>query len=41
VFVNSVVARRTGWGRYVVEFDLTPLGEWLAMLAPPGLEQVS
>jgi DNA invertase Pin-like site-specific DNA recombinase len=41
VFVTGVIARRTGWGRYVVDINLTPLGEWLAMLTPPGLEEVS
>ncbi|HET6320078.1 MAG TPA: hypothetical protein VFG86_26780, partial [Chloroflexota bacterium] len=41
VFVTSVIARRTGWGRYDVGVDLSPLGEWLAMFAPPGLEEVS
>jgi site-specific DNA recombinase len=41
VFVNSVVAHRTSWGRYDVVVGLTPLGEWLAMFTPPGLEEVS
>lgn len=41
VFVSSVVARRTGWGRYDVTLSLTAIGEWLAVLSVPGLEQVS
>jgi len=41
VFVSSVVARRTGWGRYAVDISLSSTGEWLAMFAVPGLEQVS
>jgi DNA invertase Pin-like site-specific DNA recombinase len=40
VFIASVVARRTGWGRYDVACDFTPLGKGLAMLTPPGLEEV-
>jgi len=41
VFIASVLARRTGWGRYEIVLGFTPTGEWLAMFAVPGLEQVS